>query len=142
MEATLLLANSAEPTPTGTVSALGIGWSMISTPTPPVALVILIKVPWDVTNVKHELLLKLVDADGHDVMLGVTPFGDPAPLEIRGEFEVGRPAGLPHGTAIDQAMPINVGAGLPLVPGLSYEWRLIIDGEERAARSFLVRAAT
>ena len=102
----------------------------------------LIRVPWDVTNVKHEMLLKLVDADGHDVMLGQTPFGDPAPMEIRGEFEVGRPVGIPRGTPIDQPMAINIGAGLPLVPGATYEWRLIIDGEELAARSFLVRAAS
>lgn len=141
MDVTLLLANSAEATPAGTVSALGIGWSVTVTPTPPQALIVLLRVPWDVTNVKHELLLKLVDGDGHDVLLGQTPFGEPAPLEIRGEFEVGRPAGIPHGTPIDQAMPITIGPGLPLVPGGSYEWRLSIDGEDLASRSFLVRPA-
>lgn len=141
MDVTLLLANSAEATPAGTVSALGIGWSVTSTPTPPAALVVLIRVPWDLTNVPHQLLLKLVDADGQDVMLGLTPFGDEAPLEIRGEFEVGRPAGIPRGTPIDQVMPINIGAGLALVPGGRYEWRLSIDGEELATRSFLVRTS-
>lgn len=142
MDATLLLANSAEPTPTGSVSALGIGWSITGSPTPSAALVVLIRVPSDATNVKHEMLLKLVDADGHDVMLGETPFGDRAPMEIRGEFEVGRPVGVPRGTSIDQPMAINIGAGLPLVPGASYEWWLIIDGDELASRNFFVRASS
>jgi hypothetical protein len=141
VEATLLLANSAEAGPNGTVSALGIGWSITGTPTPPIALVLLIKVPWDQTNVKHRLTLKLVDSDGHDVMLGQTQLGgDPAPLLIDGEFEVGRPPGLPHGTPIDQAMPITIGPGLPLIPGRGYQWRLEIDGDAVASRSFLVRA--
>ncbi len=66
----LLLANSAEVSPQGMVSGLGIGWSVTSSPTAPAALILMIKVPWDQTNVKHAALLRLVDADGHDVRLG------------------------------------------------------------------------
>jgi hypothetical protein len=139
VEAILLLANSAEATPTGTVSALGIGWSVISSPTPPTAIVILLKVPWDLTNVKHRLRLRLVDADGSEVMISQPPTGELAPLEVQAEFEVGRPPGLPHGTDIDQALSLNIAAGLPLIPGHSYQWRLDIDDEASAARSFLVR---
>lgn len=140
MEAILLLANSAEGTPTGTVSALGLGWSVIGTPTPPTAMVILIKVPWDQTNVRHQLLLRLADADGGvGVMIPQPPTGELAPLEVRAEFEVGRPPGLPHGTDIDQALALNIGAGLPLIPGHSYQWRLDIDDEPAATRSFFVR---
>jgi hypothetical protein len=139
VEAILLLANSAEATPTGTVSALGIGWSVISAPTPPTAIVILIKVPWDRTNVKHQLRLRLTDADGSDVMMPQPPTGEAVPLEVLAEFEVGRPPGLPHGTDIDQAMALNIGAGLPLVPGRSYQWRLDIDERPSATRSFFVR---
>jgi len=34
-DVTLLLANASEQTPGGTLSALGIGWSMTTSPTPP-----------------------------------------------------------------------------------------------------------
>jgi hypothetical protein len=141
VDATLLLANSAESTPVGTVSALGIGWSVVGTPTPPSAVIIFLKVPWDRTNIKHSLQLKLLTADGHDVMFGQTPTGEAAPLEVIAEFEVGRPPGLPHGTPIDQALPINIAPGLPLIPGQVYEWRLTVNDDEAVAtRSFLVRA--
>ena len=139
MDVTLLLANSAEGTAVGTVSALGIGWSITGTPTPPTAVIIFIKVPWDQTNMQHQLKLSLVDADGNAVMLAQTPMGEPAPLEVTADFEVGRPPGLPHGTSIDQALPINIGAGLPLIPGQMYQWRVSINGKDLAARSFLVR---
>ena len=139
MEAILLLPNSAEATSVGTVSALGIGWSMVSTPTPPTAVIIFIKVPWDQTNTRHQLRLHLVDADGNDVMIAQTPTGEAAPLEVQADFEVGRPPGLPHGTDIDQVMSLNIAAGMPLIPGETYQWRVQINGEEKAARSFLVR---
>ncbi len=42
-------------------------------------------------------------------------------------FEVGRPAGIKPGTALDFPVAINSGP-LPLEPGL-YEWRLSIDGQ-------------
>lgn len=139
MDALIVLANSAESTSTGTVSALGLGWSITTTPTPPAAVILLINVPWDQTNLRHAMRLSLEDADGRDVMLGQTPAGEPAPLEIRAEFEVGRPAGLPHGTPLDQAMPISIGPGLELAAGERYQWRLSIDDVEVAVRSFLVR---
>lgn len=88
---------------------------------------------------QHQLKLSLVDADGNAVMLAQTPMGEPAPLEVTADFEVGRPPGLPHGTSIDQALPINIGAGLPLIPGQMYQWRVSINGKDLAARSFLVR---
>lgn len=141
MQATLLLANSAEATPVGTVSALGIGWTVTSAPTPPAALVVLMQIPWDQTNLNHTLEITLLDADGYAVQLGQTATGERAPLQITGDFEAGRPPGLPHGTPIDQAMAINVLPGLPLVPGQAYQWQLKIDGEDIASRRFLVRPA-
>lgn len=72
-------------------------------------------------------------------MLGQTLSGEPAPLEIRAEFEVGRPPGIPQGTTIEQPMSINIGPGLPLAPGETYLWRLSVNDVQVAARSFLVR---
>lgn len=139
MDATLLLANSAETAPTGLVYALGLGWSVTSTPTPPAALVVLIKVPWSETNSQHQFTIRLVDTDGHDVMLGQDQAGNATGLQMEGQFEAGRPPGLPHGTAIDQILAVNLGPGMPLQPGQTYQWRLEINGEEAATATFFVR---
>lgn len=130
-DVTLLLANAAEQTPGGTLSALGIGWSVTTSPTPPSALLILVKVPWDRTNVKHSVVLDLVTDDGRPA-----PAED-SPLQITMEFETGRPAGLQHGTPVDWIQGVNLGP-LSLAPG-GYEWRLAIDGHESAVRAFTVR---
>lgn len=128
MEATLLLADSAQTDAAGKVHALGLGWSVTSTPGPPFALVVLIRVPWTATNQRHQLTLTLLDADGQ-------PFpgsadGSPTdPVRIEGEFEAGRPPGIPPGMSIDQSLSVNVSPGLPFVAGETYEWRMTIDGQ-------------
>lgn len=129
MEAKILLANAAEQGSDGLINALSLGWSVTSQTLPAFALILLIKVPWDQTNSKHVAHLELVDADGRQVE------GSPA---VDGEFETGRPPGLPPGTAIDQNLCINVGGGMELAPG-TYQWRFSIDGEDVAVESFLVR---
>jgi hypothetical protein len=72
------------------------------------------------------------------VMLGQDVGGNPADLEISGNVEVGRPPGLPHGTPLDHAITLNIGGGMPLVPG-AYSWPMVINDEEVAVRGFLVR---
>lgn len=139
LKAALFLANAAEDGPNGLVSVLGLGWTVCGTPTPPAALIIALEVPWGETNVEHSLAITLVDTDGHGVLLGQDPAGQPAPLQITMTFEAGRPAGVPHGMSIEQVKAITIGPGMPLAPGSVYEWRLSIDGEPLASRSFLVR---
>jgi hypothetical protein len=63
MDAVVLLADSAATDATGKVHALGLGWTMTSSPTPPMAVVVLFHVPWDQSNVKHNMVLELVDSD-------------------------------------------------------------------------------
>jgi len=136
MEATLLLANSAEGhANSGMVNALGLGWSVTGTPTPAAALVLLLKVPWDQTNVRHSALIDLLDADGQQAAID----GAGKHVQIQAEFEVGRPAGLVHGIPIDQAVVINLPPGMRLTSGASYQWRVQINGEVVATRSFQVR---
>lgn len=136
MEATLLLANSAEAhSQNGMVNALGLGWSVTGTPTPPAALVLMVKVPWDQTNVRHKVELALVDQDGHPAT--INDQGDI--IRIDGSFEAGRPAGIIPGTPIDAAVVINLSAGMALTPGAAYQWRVEIDGVVVASRSFQVR---
>jgi hypothetical protein len=39
-------------------------------------------------------------------------------------------------------MSLNIAPGIPLIPGQIYQWRLQIDGDEKAVRSFLVRRSS
>lgn len=139
MEAHVLLADFAQTDVSGKVNALGLGWSVTQTPTSNMAVIVMVKVGWNETNRKHRLSLNLLTADGQHAVNVPTPLGV-QPLQVEGEFEAGRPAGLPEGSTIDHAIAVNVGPGLALAPG-RYEWRLKIDNDEgvtwRAA--FVVR---
>lgn len=109
--------------------ALGLGWSMTGVPTSPIALVVFIKVPWDQSNIKHSIKIELVDGDGHLAQVVQDPSsGQTGQIVIEGDFETGRPPGLPAGTAIDQQMAVQLGP-LILPPNQTYEWRMSINGE-------------
>ncbi len=140
MDAVLLLADAAQADPANKVHALGLGWTVTSTPTPPAALVALIKVPWHATNEPHRAVLRLLDADGRAVELP-GPEGE-STVEIVSEFEVGRPPGVPTGTAIDVPLVVTLGPGMPLPANTRYVWQLEIDGEVKDGWSapFSVRA--
>lgn len=140
MDAQILLADAAQTSPDGKVHALGLGWSATQTPTLPQAVIVLIKVPWDASNDPHSALVELQDEDGRPVTVA-GPSGE-QPLQIRTDFETGRPPGLPKGTALDVPLSFNVGGGLPLAPG-RYVWRLTIDGDSQEGWQvpFLVRAS-
>jgi len=139
----LLLADSAQADPTGKVHALGIGWTVTSTPTPPAALIAMIWVEWHEANQKFNLTGSLVDGDGSEIDVdGPDGFG---PIKFEGVIEAGRPPGLPAGT--DQMMPlvVNLGPGLKLTPGHRYEWRVRIDTAPNptiGVAGFLIRPST
>lgn len=98
---------------------------MTSSPTGPQAVVALIKVPWDRTNQEHRLTLRLLDADGAEVLLPGPMSGQP--LRFESGVAVGRPPGLAPGTPIDVPFAANL-PSLPLAPG-RYEWRLQVADE-------------
>jgi hypothetical protein len=125
MKVTILLADAAEAV-NGKLYILGGGWSVTGPGPVPSALAIKIEVPWDQANQRHDLQITLLDADGHAVNVP-TPAGD-VPLELKSQFEVGRPAGLVAGTPLDVALAVNLGL-LPLRPGRRYVWRCTIDGD-------------
>jgi hypothetical protein len=142
VKGTIILADSAQDDPNGKLHALGAGWSVTSTPTPPMALLVLLDCPWDQTNKKHKMIIDLVDADGHAVSFGQGPMGNPEPavhLEI--EFEVGRPPGMPPGNPQRQPLSINLGPGMPLTAGQKYEFRMTIDGKHQDSwlSTFMIR---
>jgi hypothetical protein len=120
----MLLADAAQAVE-GKLYVLGGGWSLIGPEPQPSAIALYIKVPWDRTNTKHRLLVELLDLDGAPLLVE-TPMGRQA-LRLETEFEVGRPAGIKPGTALDLALALNF-PPLPLPSG-GYEWRLSINDE-------------
>lgn len=79
-----------------------------------------------------------MNEDGQPVMTP-GPVGE-QPIKIDGEFEAGRPPGVPPGTPLDLSLTFSVGGGMPLTPG-RYTWKLSIDGTSEPvwSASFLVR---
>ena len=124
MKVTLLLADHAEAV-NGKLYVMGGGWSITRPEAGPMAIALKVEVPWDSANRSHKMRLFLMDADGEPV-LG----SDEKPIEINGEFEVGRPPGLKSGTPLDFVLAVNLGR--PELPaGSRFEWRLEIDEESR-----------
>jgi len=122
----MMLADSAQEVG-GKLYILGGGWSITGPEPVPMAIALKLEVPWDRTNVQHSLLLELLDEDGEPVLVP-GPEDDRVPLQVTGEFEAGRPAGIKPGTPIDSALAVNFGP-LPLEGGRRFQWRLSIDGE-------------
>jgi hypothetical protein len=123
---TMLLADSAQVSE-NKLYVLGGGWDTTGPQPSPSALAMLIQVPWDQTNKRYRWRLELVDSDGEAVALQ-TPMGHEEPVQVEGEFEVGRPPGIPAGSPLHVPVAINFGP-LPLEPGGRYEWRLTIGKE-------------
>lgn len=129
MKLTMLLADAAQEVG-GKVYALGLGWNITGTPTPAMALVVMIDVGWEETNENLHLRIELVDADGHTVMVP-GPLGE-QPLCIEAHTQAGRPPGVPRGSEIRIPMTVSIAQGLALVPGQRYEWRATINGNAGA----------
>ena len=139
MDAQIFLADAAQTSPDGKVHALGLGWSTTVTPLPAQSVVILIRVPWPLSNDKHLAVVELLGSDGEPVQIP-GPEGM-QPVKVEAEFETGRPPGLPKGTPIDLPLTFSLGPGMPLQPG-RYVWELTIDGQKKDGwqAAFLVRA--
>lgn len=134
VDVTLLLADAAQVAD-GKLYVLGGGLQVIGPQPQPLAVALLIKVPWDRANISHDWQLELLDEDGMPVMHNEMPF------LIGGQFEAGRPPGWPAGTPLPVPLGINFHA-LPVQPGRRYTWRLAIDGtsEPTWQASFGVKA--
>jgi hypothetical protein len=117
---TMMLADSAQVAD-GRLFILGGGVNEIGPGAQPIAIAVLVDVPWDRANIAHEWRFELLDEDGGPVLF------DDQPISVTGNFEAGRAAGLPAGTPITVPMAINFGA-LPIQPGNRYEWRLAVNG--------------
>ena len=110
----------------GKLYILGGGWSMTGPDPVPSAVALKIDVDWHEAETSHHWELFLEDADGRPVLME-TPDGS-QPVEVRGEFSVSQPQGIPEGSPIDVALAVNLGP-IPLAPGTRFAWRLTIDGD-------------
>jgi len=137
MKVTMMLADAAQAVG-GKLYILGGGWSITGPQPTPFAIALKIEVPWDEANRPHQFALSLLNADGQPVMLP-TPAGGETAVEIKGNLEVGRPAGLKPGTPLDSIAAFNFGP-MPIPPGGRYVWRLTID--DHAAEEWEVAFST
>jgi hypothetical protein len=135
---TMLLCDAAQVAD-GKLYVLGGGWSMTGPDPVPSAIALKIDVDWHEAEVPHHWELFLEDADGRPVMVETAEGSQP--VEVRGEFTVTHPPGVPEGSPIDVALAVNLGP-IPLAPGTRFVWRLMIDGEALAGASlgFTTRA--
>lgn len=124
----MMLANWAE-VHDGLFFILGGGWSVCGPDPVPSSIVTKIELPWDEANRKHVTIFKLIDEDEQPVMME-TPMG-PRPLELRADFEAGRPPGLKPGTPLDIPLVMNL-PPLPLPPDRRLIWRCFINDETHA----------
>ncbi|HUY86863.1 MAG TPA: hypothetical protein VMU77_07080 [Acidimicrobiales bacterium] len=120
----MILCDSAQVAD-GKLYILGGGWSVTGPMPMPSAIAVKVEVDWHEVDELHHWEIFLVDEDGHPVMVE-TPEGGQA-LEVRGDFQVTRPEGLPAGSPVDFSLAINMGP-LPLEPARRYTWKLSIDG--------------
>ena len=119
----MMLADSAQIAD-GKLYILGGGWSITGPDPSPSSIAIKLNVDRHEIGTAHHWELVLEDADGQPVTVGE----DLQPVEIRGEFSVGAPVGLPEGTPVD--FPIALGIPpLELPVASRFQWRLFIDGE-------------
>lgn len=136
IEFKIILCDAAQTdAATGKIHMLGAGWTITGSPTAPHAVALMIQVPWDRTNQKLPVRMKLVTDDGQPVSMP-GPTG-PQPLVSQVELEVGRPAGIAPGSTLSAVFAANV-APMSLSPG-RYEWRASVDRQSQG-ESFQVMA--
>jgi hypothetical protein len=119
VDATVLMADYAQVAD-ARLNLLGGGLTAIGPQPQPVAVAILLQIPWDRANISHSWLLELLDEDGAPVPDGHNP------LSVGGDVETGRPVGSRPGTPLQVPIVVNFTA-LPVQTGGNYLFRLSID---------------
>ena len=112
----------------GKLFILGGGWSVIGPQPTPMAIALKLDVAWTELEDAHHWEMFLEDADGKEIIFD-TPEG-PRPVEVRGDFQVGRPQGAIEGARVSVNLAINIGP-LPFTPGQRFNWKLVIDGQAK-----------
>jgi hypothetical protein len=120
LRVTLLLAEAAQVAD-GKLNLLGGGVAVLPPRPQPLALAIVVQVPWSRAEETLPWVCELLDAAGMPVMAGEVP------VIVNGQVSAGRPQGWPEGQPLNVPVVISFNA-LPLQPGQAYTWRLALDG--------------
>jgi hypothetical protein len=128
---TLLLADAAEAIG-GKLYILGGAWNIGGPAGQPIAMAVAINitVPWNETNQRHKFRAVLVSEDGEAVTNA-----EGQAIEVVGDFDVGRPAGIKPGTSFNAPLAIRLS---PVLAAGGYRWEVSIDGTLMAAESFTI----
>jgi len=89
----------------GKLFILGGGWSLIGPDPMPSAIAIKVDVGWHEATRAHHWELFLMDEDGRRSLSKAPTV--PSRLRCGGDFEVGRPEGVPEGSPVDVAVAVN-----------------------------------
>ncbi|WP_227985590.1 hypothetical protein [Nocardia spumae] len=129
MKITVITADSAQRDPVGKVHALGLNWSWVVTPTPPMSVVIVIDPDTaDELLTTFKLVAELIDANDEPATFGRSA----EPLRAYIDATADEPSAR-------MMLAFNVAPGIPLSPG-RYSWRVTdSDGKEYGRTGFEVR---
>ncbi len=120
MEVEWLILSDAAQVTGGKLYLLGGGWDQVNVnkfPHPQnMAIAVSFKVPWTETNLKHNFEIEIAGGDGGTI------------TSVPGQFEVGRPPGLPPGQ--DQRAQIVVNVAWTIEAKGSYVIVARINGDE------------
>ena len=117
MRAIVLLARSGHLDSSGTLHALGLGWTTSPTPTAQHVLIVFVEVAWSETGTEFPIRAELVDGDGARVAQTEQSVINARRQPIHPE---GTPVTIPFIATIP---PLN------LTVGQRYQWRVTIGGQ-------------
>lgn len=120
LDVTMMLAEAAQVAD-GKLNVLGGGVTVIPANPQPIALTMLIRLPWSRGDETIPWVLELLDADGLPVLAGEVP------VLVNGQVRAGRPEGWPEEQPLQVPVAISFTA-LPVQPAQRYRWRLAVDG--------------
>lgn len=145
MQAFLVLADSAQgDQASGKVSMLGGDWAIIGPEATSMAVIVLMRIPWEEAGEDREFHLRLVDEAGESV--GGQDEEQGAPIRFSGVLRAAVEANLRD--PLSRAMDIHANMAInimmpqsPLRSGKLYTWLLEVEGKELASVTFAVRPA-
>ena len=113
----MLLAHSGHLDKSGTLHALGLGWTTSPTPTAQHVLIVFVEVQWSEIGQPFPIRAELVDGDGHQV-------AQTEENVINARRHPVHPEGTPVTIPFIATIP-----PLTLKVGQRYQWRVSIGGE-------------